>query len=63
MTCPKMSAKTIMEIGAIGATVENSYDHSIMYINGRENEGAIESVIKNMPPLYKNNIRFEQVVL
>lgn len=62
MTCPKISAKTIMEIGAIGSTLENTSEHPIMYINGEENEAALDAVIKKMPPLYNNiGIRFEQI--
>lgn len=63
MTCPKISAKTIMELGAIGSTLENTSEHPIMYINGEENEAAIDKVIAQLPPLYNENIniRFEQI--
>ena len=35
----------------------------IKYMNGAENEAAIEELIKKLPPLYNDNIniRFEQI--
>ena len=37
-------------------------EHPVMYINGKENEDAVESLIKRLPPLYSEiNIRFEQI--
>lgn len=65
MTCPEISAQTIMELGAIGSTLENASEHPIMYIYGKENEGAIASFIEKLPPLYNDviNIRFEQIPL
>ncbi len=64
MTCPEVSTKTIMELGAIGSTLENASEHPVMYIHGEENEGAVDSIIKKLPPLYSNeiNIRFEQIL-
>lgn len=66
MTCPEVSTKTIMELGAIGSTLENTSVHPIMYIDaGNENEIALNAIIKKLPPLYNDNIniRFEQVAL
>lgn len=62
MSCPKISAKTIMELGAIGSTFESYSVHPIMYIDGEENIDALNSVIKQLPPLYTDliQIRFEQ---
>lgn len=62
-TCPDISAKTIMEIGAIGATLETDSGHPIFYISGKENENAVNAVIEKLPPLYNGvaNIRFMQI--
>ncbi len=62
MTCPEVSTRTVMEIGAIGSTLENTSEHAIMYINGGENEDKINSLIQQLPPLYNENIniRFEK---
>lgn len=63
MNCPKISAKTVMELGAIGSTLENVSEHPIMYIYGEENQTAVDALIKNLPPLYNDiiNIRFQQI--
>ena len=63
MTCPEISAKTIMELGAIGSTLENTAEHPILYLYGEENEAAVSAVIAKLPPLYNENIniRFEQI--
>jgi hypothetical protein len=60
---PKVSAKTIMELGALGSTLENVAGNPIMYINGNENVDAIQGIVKQLPPLYNSviAIRFEQV--
>lgn len=64
MNCPQISAKTIMELGAIGSTLENTSEHPIMYVYGEENQPAIDALIKKLPPLYNKNIniRFEPVL-
>lgn len=64
MTCPEVSDVTIMELGAIGSTLGNASLHPIMYINGREKEAAVQAVIRQLPPLYSEQlkIRFEQIV-
>ena len=64
MNCPQISAKTIMELGAIGSTLENTSEHPIMYFYGKENQPAIDALIKKLPPLYNKNIniRFEPVL-
>lgn len=64
MNCPEISAKTIMELGAIGSTLENSSEHPILYLYGEENENAVSSVIAKLPPLYNDiiDIRFEQIL-
>ncbi|MBQ3300708.1 MAG: hypothetical protein IJH04_00900 [Eggerthellaceae bacterium] len=63
--CPDVSAKTVMEIGAIGATLEEDSEHPIYYISGKGNESAVNAVIEKLPPLYNDvaNIRFEQIPL
>ena len=63
MTCPEISVKTIMELGAIGSTLENTAEHPVMYILGEENQSAVDSIIKKLPPLYNEsiNISFEQI--
>lgn len=63
MNCPKISAKTIMELGAIGSTFEDTSVHPIMYIDGEENIDPLNSVIKQLPPLYNEliNIHFKQI--
>ena len=63
MTCPKPSARTIMELGAIGSTLESAAEHPIIYINGAENEKEIDALIARLPPLYKSviGIEFEQI--
>ena len=54
-----------MEIGAIGAPLENYSEHPIYYISGKEHESAVNAVVVKLPPLYNDvtNIRFEQIPL
>lgn len=63
MTCPEVSARTIMELGALGSTLENVAGNNIMYIEGKENEDAINAICKQLPPLYTSviAIHFEHV--
>ena len=52
-----------MDIGAIGSTMGNKCLNPIMYINGHEREATLAKVIRQLPPLYNEqiNIRFEQI--
>jgi len=61
MNCPEVSTKTIMELGAIGSTLENTSINPILYINDQENADALDATIAKLPPLYTEyiNISFE----
>lgn len=61
--CPALSAKTCMELGAIGSTLENTSVRPIWYIYGAERQAALEAFIAKLPPLYTRNIniRFQQL--
>lgn len=63
VTCPEISAKTVMEIGAIGSTLESTAVHPVMFIHGEENKDALDALLKNLPPLNRNGIRiwFEKI--
>ena len=64
MTCPKLSDVTVMELGAIASTLGNQSIHPIMYINGKENEEAAEALIRQLPPLFYEqlHVHFKQIV-
>ena len=64
MTCPDLSAVTIMEIGALGSAFGNHSPHPILYMNGAQKEPAVALLIQHLPPLYNEqlDLRFERIV-